>query len=192
MYTSYFVDTENVSSTILSGMKLLDKSDKVYLFYSKNSAKISYEVYKEIINVKCSIEFVESTIVAPNALDFELVAFIGMKVGSYKKKVNKHKYCIISNDKGYDSSINYMKNSNIDICRQNAFFMEELEEKNEDTFGLDELHFELVKDCIRKSKDLQSLHIRLNQHKDPIIKNNYLEIYKQIRKNFKKLKAEYC
>lgn len=194
MYTSYFVDTENLNAEVLRDIKNLDKSDKVYLFYSKNSQKISYDIYREIINIKCSVEFIESTITAPNALDFELVAFVGMKIGSYKKTKNKHKYIILSMDRGYDSSINYIKKQGIDISRRIGF-NEKKEEiilvnDMEQNYGLNDMYFNLIKDAIKKSANLQALHINLAKHTNQVIKDHYLEIYKSIKPDFKKLKKQ--
>lgn len=194
MYTDFFVDTENLNADVLKGMKTLDKSDKVYLFYSKNSQKIGYDVYKEIINLKCYVEFIESKITAPNALDFELIAFVGIKIGSYKKTNNKHKYVILSMDRGYDSSITYMKEEGIDISRRLCF--NEIQDDIILTtdmaqhYGLNDMYYNLIKDAIKKSANLQALHINLAKHINPVIRNHYLEIYKNIKPDFKKLKQQ--
>lgn len=214
MYTDYFIDTENVNSDYLNDINDLDKSDNIYFFYSQKSHKISYKLLEKVREAKCKFFFIESTVTAPNALDFELIAFLGIKIGSYKKKINKHTYIIVSNDKGYESSINYMKSKEINILRRNQLFTnkeenktvstkeqenktvstKELENKTistkelENNFGLGDKYNGIIKQAIIKSKDLQSLHTYLVKHENPVIKKYYQEIYKDLKPKFKTLK----
>lgn len=192
MYTSFFMDTENLNTDILKELKFLDKSDKVYFFYSVNSKKITFDVLKDIVNINCKIQFIESTMIGPNALDFELVSFVGSKIGGYKKTNNKHKYVILSNDTGFDATIAYWKSKNINISRSNnfGFIIEEMIRDKTNNYGLDEESFYTVMKLMKKCGTKQKLHTLLQNSDNMKIKTNYLEIYKSLRKDFNVLKEE--
>ena len=118
MYTDYFLDSENLSGDVVHEISELDKSDKFYIFYSDTSQKPTYEILYKIINAKCKVEFIECKNGTPNSMDFKIVTFIGLKVGSYKNmKHNKHHYVILSNDKGYDTTVEYYRSMNISMER---------------------------------------------------------------------------
>ena len=90
----------------------------MYLFYSKNSVRLNYEVIAQLHNAKCAFEYKKVDYLGPNALDFQIVTYIGLKIGSYKNlKANKHNYVIISHDKGYHSVVDMWTRENINVSR---------------------------------------------------------------------------
>lgn len=112
MYTDYFLDSENLPSDVVHEISELDKSDKFYIFYSNTSQKPTYEILHKIINAKCKVEFIECKNGTPNSMDFKIVSFIGLKVGSYKNmKHNKHHYVILRYPNGNSRLFNYRDES---------------------------------------------------------------------------------
>lgn len=93
----YLVDFENVNGDGLTGIEQLKAEDCVTIFYSKNAATISFEVHQALNNTKAQIEYMKVESGTKNALDFQLVSFLGYLMAEDKYK----KYYIVTKDKGY-------------------------------------------------------------------------------------------
>jgi hypothetical protein len=102
----FLVDYENVSISGLDGTKLLKKKDKIYIFYSVKTKDVSMDIIDNLIKSKADFKLFKLTKTAKNALDFQLVLFLGTRLRKYGKKA---KYHIISRDTGYQSSIDFAK-----------------------------------------------------------------------------------
>lgn len=105
-YITYLVDTENVSADGFVGIEQLPKSAKVYYFYSQKSYRPSYPEIEKLRNVKCKVEFIDSAKSGSNALDFQIVTFLGYLIGKSKTH-GKHQYILITNDTGFDAVIDF-------------------------------------------------------------------------------------
>lgn len=100
----YLIDTENVGRTFLDKLSILQKCDRVYIFSSLNSCRIDFTDGMRLRNAECSIEVLEVSNGTPNALDFQLVSYLGLIV----KSAPKSYYHIISNDSGFNASAKFL------------------------------------------------------------------------------------
>ena len=98
---NYFIDFENVQSAGLKGIEKLKKNDRVYFMYSKNASTMHMDAVRKMHECVAEIEFIDIKHLGKNALDFQLCALMGEKIGKFRGK-NLELY-IVSNDTGYDS-----------------------------------------------------------------------------------------
>lgn len=98
----FLVDMENVHINGLRGLGCLTKDDEVILFMSKTCKcdEDMIKVYKKLC--ECNISMIYVNCGAKNELDFQLVSYLGLLVGDNKNDIE---YYIVSEDKGYKSSI---------------------------------------------------------------------------------------
>ncbi len=103
----YFVDTENINNEgYYRGIKNLKKEDQIILFLSQNSKcfsnpKLLHHLLSEC-PAKTTTHYID--VQGKNALDFVLVAEITRQIIKYPKK----KFCIISNDQGFDAALKHL------------------------------------------------------------------------------------
>jgi len=72
-----FIDFENVHKSGLEGIESLSRFDRVFLFYSDAAESIDID---QIVSCKARLKFVKAVNGQPNALDFQLVAFLFRKL----------------------------------------------------------------------------------------------------------------
>ncbi|MBP1745161.1 MAG: hypothetical protein H6Q58_2139 [Firmicutes bacterium] len=96
---TYLVDYENVKTGGLNGITKLMKEDKVIIFYSENADTLTFGLHRRINESVADISFIRVEVGCKNALDFQLVSYLGYLVAQYKDE----KYFIISNDNGFTS-----------------------------------------------------------------------------------------
>lgn len=101
----FLVDYENVNSLGLNGIDKLRKTDKIVLFYSDSASTISFAIHDVIMKKQIKIEKYKLSQSDKNALDFQLVTYLGYWVAQHQTK--EHEIFIISKDKGYMSAINF-------------------------------------------------------------------------------------
>lgn len=107
----YFVDYENVKTDGLSGIHKLEASDKVCIFYSEHADTLTFDLHKRINESKATISFQKVEVGSKNALDFQLVTFLGYEIAGKKED----EYYIVSKDTGYNSACNFWKRRKISI-----------------------------------------------------------------------------
>lgn len=107
----YFVDYENVKTTGLNGINKLEQNDKVCILYSENADTLTFGLHKRINESKATITYQKVEVGSKNALDFQLVTFLGYEIANS----NGEKYYIVSKDSGFNSVCNYWKRRRIDI-----------------------------------------------------------------------------
>lgn len=116
----FLIDYENVNSIGLHGIDLLNKNDKVYLFYSEKAESINIDIMNIIIKGDFLFKNFKLAKSDKNALDFQLVLFLGTMIKSQKKPTN---FYIISNDNGYQSAIDFAKEQfNVDIKKFSSIY----------------------------------------------------------------------
>ena len=114
---TYLIDFENTKSTGLKGIDKLEVGDIVYLFYSNNVDSITMEAHMNIVESKAEFKPIKLDKPGKNALDFQLVTFMGYLIGS------KHsgEYYIVSRDYGFQYALNfcmnYLKNETVLVKR---------------------------------------------------------------------------
>ncbi len=101
----FLVDYENVNSLGLNGIDKLRKTDKIVLFYSDSANTISFAIHDIIMKKQIKIEKYKLNQSEKNALDFQLVTYLGYWVATHTAK--EHEIFIISKDKGYISAIEF-------------------------------------------------------------------------------------
>lgn len=107
MQNIFLVDTENVNIRSLKGANYLNKDDLIILFTT--SKTIIHNFKDSLINTietKATIKNIHIESGGKNCLDFQLVSCLGLIIGSNKKV--EANYYIISRDKGYLHSINFL------------------------------------------------------------------------------------
>lgn len=97
----YLIDFENTAAYGFNGIEKLRKSDKVVIFYSDNSARISVDDLNTVMSSKALVEFVKIDYLGHNALDFNLTMYVGKIIGQFRGKTLEIN--IISKDAGYDT-----------------------------------------------------------------------------------------
>ena len=109
----FLIDFENVKSTGLKGIEHLIESDDVYIFYSEYANTITFDVHHKINKSHANLKFFKSGIVAKNALDFQLVSYLGYLIAQKKYK----NYFVITGDRGFEAAVSFWK----DFFKQNKF-----------------------------------------------------------------------
>lgn len=100
----FIVDFENEPSMefLLNGH--LNSCDRVVIFYSENSNKISIDSLELLRESGCYYEFIKAKVGVPNALDFQLVVY---SIEQIKKFGDAVDFYIVSKDKGIELAFNY-------------------------------------------------------------------------------------
>lgn len=118
MCNYYLVDGENVNSTttINVAKEKVTKEDIMIIFYTCNSSR-SYEKINYLKEkIKCHVMTMKVQNGSKNSLDFQLVSYLGLLIGDNKAKGIECSYNIVSNDKGYLSTINLLTNcANVNV-----------------------------------------------------------------------------
>lgn len=110
----FYVDTENVIADAWSAsMHKLAKNDKVILFESRNSKPIPVRNATYLQETVCKLELIHCEVGTANAMDFILCT----KLGEQVLKAPKSNHYIVSNDKGYDAAIAYLKSCGYAVDR---------------------------------------------------------------------------
>ena len=97
----FLIDYENVNSAGLHGIGQADADDRFILFYSREANTLSFEIMDEMIGANIMPERVCLEHSGKNALDFQLVTFLGYLIAKEKADT----YYIISRDSGFQSAI---------------------------------------------------------------------------------------
>ena len=114
----FLIDYENVHTNGFIGMDKLKKKDKVYIFYSIKSENIHMDIMNTLLKNKVSFKMFKLNRTEKNALDFQLVLYLGTRLKKYGKKAS---FYIVSNDNGYQSSIDFAKDYfNITVQKVNS------------------------------------------------------------------------
>lgn len=116
----FLIDYENLSCKSLECITTakLKKKDEIIFFYSKNASKMSFEFHKELEQIKVEKTYILIDASEPNALDFQLVTYLGARV----QKNPEQEYYIISKDLGCDCVCTFWQNRNICVYRINGFY----------------------------------------------------------------------
>lgn len=108
---TYMIDYENVKTGGLNGISRLTEADKVIIFYSENANRITFDLHKRLMECKASIEYREVSVGGHNALDFQLVTYLGFLIAQDKDG----QYLIISNDRGFEYVVNFWRKDGLAI-----------------------------------------------------------------------------
>lgn len=115
----YLIDTENVQTRFTQLIPELNQNDSIILFMIKDKHCISLHI-DDIVeinkkNIDISIVDCFNGKAKKNALDFQLVSYIGYLVCNNRD--NHQPLKIVSNDCGFDPVVDFWQDRGIDICR---------------------------------------------------------------------------
>ncbi len=108
---TYMIDYENVKTGGLNGISRLTEADKVIIFYSENANRLTFDLHRRLMECKASIEYREVSVGGHNALDFQLVTYLGFLIAQNKNG----QYLIISNDRGFEYVVNFWRKDGLAI-----------------------------------------------------------------------------
>lgn len=131
----YLVDFENVHSEGLTGVEKLGENDECYIFYSVNACSLPFDLHQKIIESKAKFYYKMVDAHGKNALDFQLVTFLGYLVA---KHPDEHFY-VVSGDKMFCCATDYWckENVNADVLEDfsELLFMNSNEKNISDYIG---------------------------------------------------------
>ena len=105
---SYFIDFENVRGAGLDGVENLREGDRVTVLYGSRDSALKIDQVKHVMASPAKVEFIQVATGKHDALDFQLVALLFMKM---KKSRD---YFIISKDTGFDFAIHMAREKGIE------------------------------------------------------------------------------
>lgn len=109
----YLVDYENVKTQGLNGVNKLPEEDIVCIFYSENADSLTFGLHRRLNESKANIIFQRVEVGHKNALDFQLSSYLGYII--HENINNPYDYYIVTQDKGYESLINYWKKRRVNV-----------------------------------------------------------------------------
>lgn len=111
MDTHYFIDYESVGSKGLEGIKKLSNKDYVYIFYTDNAKKTTFDIFAEHGNAFLDVKKVPP---GDQSLDKHLLAYLGYLIGKNGNK--KTEYVIVTKDKGYNNVKDFLQEQCGEMC----------------------------------------------------------------------------
>lgn len=108
----YFIDTENVGDKWFGLLDKCKKKDRIITFYTENHSKrLEDFLIRQVNNPR--VIWLECT-PGNNALDYQLIGVLAYLVAKHPKAA----FCIYSNDKGYQKTVDFWNNRGIQICQR--------------------------------------------------------------------------
>lgn len=158
-----FVDTENVDNKWL---ELIETKSKIFIFYTDNKFSIDYDDVETLIKNSKKLKFIKCC-KGNNSLDFQLVSFLGKTLPTKPKSLER--YCIMSDDKGFDVVCHFWEEKGYKVQRFGKDFIIEFETV------CDENKIEFIIDSIpEKYSDLKDRIIELYENGELCNLHNYL------------------
>ena len=104
----FYVDTENVQTYTFLEDWNVNSSDRVIMFVSTNSKNIKVADLQRFTNCSATIEYEDAKTGEKNAMDFQMVACLGLYIAKQKSSDECSHY-IVSNDNGFKMPVEYLK-----------------------------------------------------------------------------------
>ncbi len=108
---TYMIDYENVKTGGLNGISRLTAEDRVIIFYSENANRLTFDLHRRLMECPAKIEYREVTVGGHNALDFQLVTYLGYLIAQNPTG----QYLIISYDRGFEYVVNFWRKDGLCI-----------------------------------------------------------------------------
>lgn len=191
----YLIDYENVGDAGLDGANTLSESDKVVVFYGEQIRSIPFERHVELMQSKATFEHIGTHKVAKNYLDFQLSTYLGYLI----MRDNATEVCVVSNDKGFGSIVDFWQERNVKIRQQNRIKVRQVRAQR----GLPDRYkqrinaairfdnvpverYRIIYDVVAKSKDKLELNNSLEKLFDSaqggLIYNHVKDIYEELQR----------
>lgn len=107
----YLVDYENVKKDGLNAINKLTEKDRVCIFYSQNAETMTFGLHRRLNESVAQITFQKVEVGTKNALDFQLVTFLGYIIAKNEEK----NYYIVTKDNGFNSVCLYWAKRNVNV-----------------------------------------------------------------------------
>ena len=159
----YLIDFENVHSDGLKGIEQLAENDICYVFYSEHAGVLTFNIHKKIIDSKAKIYYVEAQVGMKNALDFQLVSYLGYMI----RENQEASYCVISNDRAFALVADFWKKKGVEVsCAVSLSAAVRLKENEKIASRLasllsDKKEREFVAKCIEELSTKQGINNRI-------------------------------
>ena len=159
----YLIDFENVHSDGLKGIEQLADNDVCYVFYSEHAGVLTFNIHKKIIDSKAKIYYVEAQVGMKNALDFQLVSYLGYMI----REDQEAYYCVISNDRAFALVADFWKKKGVEVaCAVSLAAAVRLKENEKIASRLasllsDKKEREFVAKCIEELSTKQGINNRI-------------------------------
>lgn len=159
----YLIDFENVHSDGLNGIEQLAENDICYVFYSEHAGVLTFNIHKKIIDSKAKIYYVEAQVGMKNALDFQLVSYLGYMI----REDQEAYYCVISNDRAFALVADFWKKKGVEVaCAVSLAAAVRLKENEKIASRLasllsDKKEREFVAKCIEELSTKQGINNRI-------------------------------
>ena len=111
----YIVDYENVKDDGLDAIQQIKKEDKVIIFYSGNTPKISIDTARELLCRKLDVQMLKAITGHKDSLDHQLASYLGMLMTNDRE----NDFCIITGDTAFDDVRSFWKKRGYKVYRVN-------------------------------------------------------------------------
>lgn len=183
----YFIDFENVNCDGLEGIDRLSEDDSIHLFYSASANKITFKLHLMISTCKAQFIYHEVQTGKKNALDFQLVTYLGYLVGKDKKS----QYLIVSKDEGFGFVVDFWKAQGVEVAQiinllqedDNTPLPAEIEKQLEPLFADYQKELPEIRSCIRRYKTRQGINNALVKKYESKKAGEIYKVLKPILKN---------
>ncbi len=125
---NFLIDFENVSDNAFIGLENLAEDDKIIIFYSEKSSKISISTHCKLEHSNVMKEYIAIKTGGKNALDFQLATYLGYLIAQDKTQ----EYVIVSNDTGFDFVTAFWQKKDIKIRKCSNLSMEHIKNIDDD------------------------------------------------------------
>lgn len=185
----FFIDIENVGNNGLKRIESLVQTDKLILFHGQHyhSERVSDKIMNHLRAMTGEVEIVSLQSYTKNAMDFQIVAYLGYLVGLNEAET---KYYIVSGDTGYDAAIEFFHNKmpHVSIERipsvGESIDREEVRKQVEDILSnYAKKAIKVTTDAICATKNLKDFHNYLNSK----LRDNGEKIYPLVKDLFMNL-----
>lgn len=154
----YLVDFENVKGAGLQGAEELTEKDRLYIFYSENADKISFEVHAMLCSLKAQTEYFKVTVGVKNALDLQLASYLGKLIQQFPEA----EFCIVTSDKVFQHLKTFWSQAKIEV-RERIGLGEDAETARlmglvKECLPEDHENWENICTCILKFKTKQAIN----------------------------------
>ena len=115
---TFLVDYENVPNTGLEGIEQLTEKDRVVIFLNENNT-FKARTHVKLENALAEKDYIFVNVTGPNALDFQLVTYLGMLC----MEKPEEQYVVVSKDQGFDAAIKFLKGRQRNVSRKTDLAM---------------------------------------------------------------------
>lgn len=189
----YLIDKENTGNRFLKGIENLKNEDMVIVFHYEQAGSINQLVLSALANTKASVEIRKMNTHTKNAMDFQICTYLGYLYGKYR---NKAQYHIVSNDKGYEAAIEFLKmhiDPNMDVDIMPSISHDKIVEKaSAELIRTILIDFpnkvvNKVTAGIKTSKDTNDFHTFLQKN----LNKDCQKIYNMVKPHYMEIKAAF-